>query len=276
MRRVRPFLLLALLVTGAPASAQIIPWSEPPDVVTRVAAAPPPAERVRPARRAVASQKISPEALGVALPLPPSAIDDSPLFQALTTPSSVLLSGFGPDVGSGSVRADTSWVGQVTQNATSITVGGTAADDNGWGATGLSLNATGMNYLTITAQRDAGNQAPTLFVQFEDRNSRTKVYSVSTSLFATGTPTTVALPLTGWTIDFGANDISAWSIGGGSVGTVPLRLTFDDLAFTASAIPEPSSYAVLFGLSAGLAVAWCRRRYNCRPSAASRVRNSAR
>jgi hypothetical protein len=41
-------------------------------------------------------------------------------------------------------------VGNTTQNATTLTVGGNARDDNGWGATGLSLNATGMNVLTVT------------------------------------------------------------------------------------------------------------------------------
>jgi hypothetical protein len=261
MRRVRPLLFLALVCPGANALAQLIPWSEPPSFVAAFSppvSVPASAERDRPRRRATTAKK--PLAADIAVALPLSSLDESAIFETFTTPSSILLSNFGPDIGSGSVRAGTTWVGNVTQHATSITVAGTAADDNGWGASGLSLNASGQSYLTITAQRDAGNLAPTLFVQFEDRSSRTKVFSVSTSLFAEGTPTAVQIPLTGWTIDFGVNDIAAWSIGGGSVGTVAFRLTFDDLSFTTSAIPEPSTFGFLAGLAALGAVAYRRRR----------------
>jgi hypothetical protein len=218
--------------------------------------------------------------------LPPSSLDESQLPQLLSTPASVLLSSFGSLPGSGSVLTGTSWVGQVTQSAHSITVGGTAADDNGWGARGLSLDTTGMNFLTITAQRETGNQAPTLFFQFEDQTLRTRVLSVSMSLFAVGTPTVVQIPLQSWTIDFGSSSLSGWSVGGGGVGygdtAVPFRVTLDAVSFSASAIPEPGTCALLAGFVAFGAVTTCRRRsaaralYNCRPSAASRVRNSAR
>ena len=122
-----------------------------------------------------------------------------------------------------------------------------------------ALNAAPYTYLNITAQRDAGHLAPTLFLQFEDRTLRTAVFSVSTSLFAVGTPTTVQIPLGNWTINFGANDISGWSLGGGSVGTVPLRMTFDEITFTASAIPEREIYSLFAGLAAFGAFAYRRR-----------------
>jgi hypothetical protein len=172
--------------------------------------------------------------------------------------ASLLLTTFAP-TDPGATRTGTTWVGQVTQNATTLTVAGTAADDNGWGASGLSLNAASYTSLTLTAQRDAGNATPTLFLQFEDRSSRTKIISLSTSLFALGTPTTVQVPLSRWTIDFGPSDLAAWSIGGGSVGTVAFRMTFDEISFGTSAIPEPSTYAALLGLLALGLVGYRRR-----------------
>ena len=251
MRHLRQLLLAALATAGVTASAQLVPWSEPPVVVagsTLPPATPP----------APVTKKASPAATpAVALTLPPSSLDEPLIFQAFTAPS-LLLTSFAP-TDPGATRTGTTWVGQVTQNATTLTVAGTAADDNGWGASGLSLNAASYTSLTLTAQRDAGNATPTLFLQFEDRSSRTKIISVSSSLFALGTPTTVQVPLSGWTIDFGPSDIAAWSIGGGSVGTVAFRMTFDEISFGTSAIPEPSTYAVLFGLFALGLVGYRRR-----------------
>ena len=254
MRRLRQILFAALVCAGATASAQLIPWSKPPTVF---------GPRVSPAaallRSAAAAPKKGP-ALETAIALPASSLDEPSILQALILPSSILLSSFNSTAGSGATLSGTSWVGQVTQNSSSITVSGTATDENGWGARGLSLDTTGMNFLTITAQRDAGNQAPTLFFQFEDQSLRTRVLSVSTSLFAIGMPTVVQIPLQSWTIDFGSSSIAAWSLGGGSIGTVPFRFTFDEVSFSASAIPEPGTYALLAGaLCLSLAVAWRRR-----------------
>lgn len=257
MRRLRQFLLVALVGAGPiVASAQLVPWSEPPALTASESA--PPRRAPEKTRPAAARTKLPAVELP-AIELPESSLDAPALFAALTAPASILLSSFDNTADSGAVRASTSWVGNVTQNATSITVAGTAGDDNGWGATHLALDTSGMNFLSITAQRDAGNLTPTLFLQFEDRFSRTKVLSVSTSLFAIGSPTTVQLPLTDWTIDFGAHDISVWSIGGGSIGTVAFRMTFDELSFVASAIPEPSTVALLSGLAALGVVAYRRR-----------------
>ena len=147
----------------------------------------------------------------------------------------VLLETFNAGATTGAVRTGTSWVSNTTQNATTLTVGGNARDDNGWGATGLSLNAAGMNFLTVTAQRDAGNSAATFAIQFEDRDLNTQIFSVSMSAFAIGSLTSVHLPITAWTGGFSLTQISGWSIGGGGVGTTPLRMTFDHLALNATA-----------------------------------------
>jgi hypothetical protein len=99
---------------------------------------------------------------------------------------------------------------------------------------------------TVTAPRATGNQAPALFLPFEGPSRRTRVLSVSTSLLAVATLTVVNLPWSSWSIDFGPAAITGGSLGGGGA---PLRLTFDDGRFTASAIPEPGTYALLAGLA---------------------------
>ena len=93
----------------------------------------------------------------------------------------ILLDNFDAGSATGSVLAGTSWVGSVTQNDTSITVGNNATDVNGWAKTGLSLNATGSNFLTVTAQRNSGNAATTFAVQFEDATINPYVVSVNVS-----------------------------------------------------------------------------------------------
>lgn len=165
----------------------------------------------------------------------------------------------------GSVRNGTSWSGNLTQAPTTLTVGGNARDENGWGATGLTLDASAMNYLFVSARRDPGNAASTLFVQFEDIYLRTYVVSVSTSLFSTTALTPVTVPLAAWTVDFGPSQITGWSLGGGGLGTENFRMTFDTLGFTTSAIPEPSTYATLLG-TAALALVALRRKTRSRSS----------
>ena len=184
---------------------------------------------------------------------------DSILIRAVETPQ-IVLSTFSAG-GGGAVRSNTTWVNNVTQNATSITVGGTARDDNGWGATGLSINASGMDTIVINAQRNTGNATPTLFIQFEDNRVHTQVFSVSTSLFAVGSLTQVQIPIGSWDIDFGSTQITGWNIGGGGVGTMDFQMTFDNLAFTGlTAIPEPATNAVLLGLAASALVGYRRFR----------------
>jgi hypothetical protein len=170
----------------------------------------------------------------------------------------IILDNFNTGTATGAVVGSTSWVGQVTQNATTITVGGTANDDNGWGTTSASVNATGMSFVTFTAQRDSGNAASSLTIQFEDVSLNTQVYSFSTSAFSIGSLSTVSVALA-WTGGFDPTQITGWNIGGGaaSPGSSAFRMTFDNLALTA--VPEPSTYAaILGGLALGFA-AWRRR-----------------
>lgn len=247
------FILLALSTTSRLARAQLV--IEPP---THLLASSSPIAPSKPP-----AKKRPPVAALSAVPATEVAVahhTESLLTESNSVLSIVLSSFDSGFADGGSIRADTSWVGNVTQNATSITVGGTARDENGWGVTGLSVDASAMNFLVITAQRDPGNTATTLFVQFEDLLLRTRIVSVSTSAFALGSLTTVTVPLAAWTVDFGPSQITGWSIGGGGVGTEDFRFTFDTLTFTASAIPEPSTTAALLGLSALVLAAHRRRR----------------
>lgn len=282
LTRVRLFCSALALVSAATATAQIVPWLETTEFaaarperaapvdgrrgVRREEATPANGEKSGPARR-TPRRDDGPARAASADPTPPVVVDprdDAGIFSALMDPSPILLSGFSGGSTDGAVRSGTTWVGQTTQHADTLSVGGTARDDNGWGATRLSVDASAMLYLNITAQRDAGHAAPTLFIQFEDLSLQTKVISVGTSHFALGMQTLVQVPLTGWTIDFGPGQITSWSLGGGSVGTTDFRMTFDSLSFTATAIPEPAGIAAIAAAAALFAAV--RRRNRWRPS----------
>ena len=165
----------------------------------------------------------------------------------------VVLDSFDAGSATGSPRPGTTWVGNVTANAGTVTVGGAARDDNGWGATGLNINATGLNFLSIVAQRDPGHAGTSVVLQLEDRNLNTQVFSVSASAFAIGSLTEVQVPLSGWSTGFDRTAITGWTLGGGSVGTAAFRMTFDRIALSATAsstAPVVPSVSGSYGSSA--------------------------
>lgn len=170
----------------------------------------------------------------------------------------IVLDDFNTGTVSGQTKASTSWVGQVTQNSTTITIGGSAQNDNGWEDTGLSLNLSAMNFIYITGQRDSGHNSATNFVvEFIDSSLFAQQFTVSTNSFLVGSMTTVEIAIGSWTID--STQITDWTIGGGTTPTLAFRMTLDNLKVSASAIPEPSTYAAVAGaLVLGLAV-WRRR-----------------
>jgi len=175
-------------------------------------------------------------------------------------PAPITLSTFGGEPGGGSIRPGSTWVGNVTPGAGYITIGGNARDDNGWGATGLNLNLTGMNTLTITAQRDPGHATSSLFLQIDARDLTAHYFAVSSSLFAVGTPTQVQIVIGVWSSDFDFTQITSWSIGGGGLGVDNFRMTLSEVGFSASAIPEPSTYAAWAGMATLACAFWRRRR----------------
>lgn len=170
----------------------------------------------------------------------------------------IVLDDFNTGTVSGQTKAGTSWVGQVTQNSTTITIGGTAQNDNGWEDTGLSLDLSAMNFIYITGQRDSGHTAGANFVvEFIDSSLGAQQFTVLSNSFLIGSMTVVEIAIGSWTIN--ASQITDWTIGGGTTPTVPFRMTLDNLKVSAAAIPEPSTYAAMAGaLALGLAV-WRRR-----------------
>lgn len=169
------------------------------------------------------------------------------------------------DLGSstGSVNTSTSWNNNVTTSSTFITVGGTANDDSGWSVANLTLNGSAYSYVAITARLESGNAASLLKVTFEDDAFEALTVQVATSSFTTGAFTTVYIPVT-WTSPFNASAISGWNIGGGaaSPGLAAFRMSFENLSLSATngtPIPEPSTYAAIFGALALGFVAYRRR-----------------
>ena len=174
----------------------------------------------------------------------------------------IVLDPFNGSAAAGAPIAGSSWAGQVTRNATSITIGGTAQDDNGWEAQNLNLNASGMTAIAITAQREAGHAATNVTIEFQDRNLNTAVFSVRASAFPLGTPATVTIPIGSWGVAFDATHVSGWSIGGGAPppGSAAFRMTLEHLELTAGGGPpiatlpeittQPASQTVLAGSGA--------------------------
>lgn len=170
----------------------------------------------------------------------------------------IVLDDFNTGTVSGHAKSGTSWFGQVAQNSTTITIGGSAQNENGWEDTGLSLDLSAMNFIYITGQRDSGHNSATNFVvEFIDSSLAAQQFTVSSTSFLVGSMTVVEIAIGTWTIN--ANEITDWTIGGGTTPTLPFRMTLDNLKVTAAAIPEPSTYAAMAGaLALGLAV-WRRR-----------------
>ncbi|WP_221030556.1 autotransporter-associated beta strand repeat-containing protein [Actomonas aquatica] len=146
----------------------------------------------------------------------------------------VELDSFDQDTVSGAPATGTSWTGNITQQATSIQVGGTAKDENGWVSASLNLDASAMNYLRILAQRDTGNESPAVVVQFNDLylTQDAGVFSVGSDAFAAGELTWVQVPIDSWGAGFDASQITDWSLGGGATGLTDFRMTFAHLALS--------------------------------------------
>lgn len=168
----------------------------------------------------------------------------APLLLALAgavRAQTVVLDTFDAAGGTGAVRPGTSWVGNVTQNATSITVAGGARSDNGWGAIGQSVDASALNYVTLVAQRDTGHTAPALVLQLEDLELDTLIITIDASLFALGALTNVTVPFPVPPTAFNIARITGWSLGGGTTGLTDFRMTFGNLAL--SATPPPANHS---------------------------------
>jgi len=175
---------------------------------------------------------------------------------------SYTLDDFNTGTTTGSAISGTSWVGQLTQGATTLTVGGAALSDSGWGAVNLTLpDVSSYSFVALTLQLSADNAASNIFVSFDDGSS-VQTVTFQTSSFSQLAMSTVYVPVA-WTIN--TTTVEAWNIGGGEAppgtGTPAFRMAFDNLALSATGapVPEPSTYALIAGCLALGAVVWRRR-----------------
>ncbi len=160
-----------------------------------------------------------------------------PCCAVLASAQSINVENFNNPGATGAVIPGSSWVNNVTRGPDAITVAGAALDDNGWGATGQSLNATGMNFLTIFAKRNPGNDAPFFQISFVDQATlKTHIIAVSTANFGTEAITVFQVPIGTWPSGFNIADIKEWTIGGGTPGIVAFRMTLDHLTLSATAV----------------------------------------
>ncbi len=155
-----------------------------------------------------------------------------------------LLDNFNNPGATGSVITISSWAlsaNNILRNAGTITVTGSARDDNGWGATGVSIDGSSMTHVTVRAQRDADNVASSLVVGLVSSNLVEHTLSVPTSSFQVGIMTEVNIPIGAWPSGFIPTQITRWNIGGPAAptGTLTFRMTFDPLSLTGGATPTP-------------------------------------
>lgn len=181
-------------------------------------------------------------------------------FSPSSFAESLTLSSFNGGPESGLVREGSSWDGNVTQHSDHITVGGSAGNENGWRSSSIFIDATGLGYLSVTAQLHAGHAASMLAIQFEDMELDSYVVSVATSLFSYDAPTRVFVALSEVPDEFDMTQIGSWSIGGGGLGTEAFQMSLYDMQLVA--VPEPAEYAALLGLA--VIAARLHRRRSCR------------
>ncbi|MFZ9747927.1 MAG: immunoglobulin domain-containing protein [Opitutaceae bacterium] len=159
--------------------------------------------------------------------------------------ATVVLDTFGP-ASIGRVVPGSSWEGQVTREAEALVVAGSARDDNGWEARGLSLNASGMTALSVTGYRLADNGAGMLVIELQDAALNTAVFSAPMSAFGP-VSTTVRIPLQSWAAGFDFTRLTGWAIGGGvpPPGNDAFRMVLEHLELSAQGGPTVAVLPVI-------------------------------
>lgn len=167
-------------------------------------------------------------------------------FSSQSIVGPLTLTDFSGGPGGGMVREGSSWEGNVVQHADHITVN--AGNENGWHSPTSPGDLTGMRFVSITAQRHAGNTAGRLALQL-DLGDLTDTYVVSfdTSWFSYDAPTQVYVALNDIPDSFDMSQVGSWSLGGGGLGTEAFHMSLYNVQLTA--IPEPSEYAAMLGLA---------------------------
>jgi hypothetical protein len=181
----------------------------------------------------------------------PSIILLSVLLGAGPAFAQVSLNDFSDLDSSGTVFGD--WAGQ--QNPGTYSVTGTTSDDSGLELYSFDPSGfwdlTGLTALSLTAQADPGNEAATFLISLYDANDNSATAYFESSTFAGASLVTGVSTLT-YSDGFDPASVGYFRISGGEFfGSTPLALTFDQVtAQSASAVPEPATYAALLGLLA--------------------------
>jgi hypothetical protein len=152
----------------------------------------------------------------------------------LASGQSVELENFSATGAAGAVRPESTWVGNLQRAPDVIVVGGAAKDDNGWGGTEAGLDLSAMRYVTITAQRNSGHESPFVVLELRDSNLNPHVVSVASAQFSTAASSPVEISLGSWAGGFNPARVREWSIGGGTIGLLPFKMSLDGISFSAS------------------------------------------
>ena len=156
------------------------------------------------------------------------------LLAGLALGQSVELENFSATGAVGAVRPESTWVGNVQRDPNVIVVGGTAKDDNGWGGSSSGLNISAMRYVTISAQRNPGHESPFVVLELLDANLVPHVVSVSSAQFSASAALPVEIALGSWAAGFNPAQVRGWSVGGGTIGLLPFRMSLDGITFSAA------------------------------------------
>ena len=131
-----------------------------------------------------------------------------------------------------------------TGTTTTIPTDDSASKVEFFNSTAVSIS--GYSYLSISAQALATNAATSFRVFLVDTSGKTASASFATSSFVTGTYTTAYGSLT-FASGFNSASVDSLIISGDQVGgTAQFNIAFDNIS-AVSAIPEPSTYAAIFG-----------------------------
>ncbi len=178
---------------------------------------------------------------------PLTAIAACILFLSTVANAAVTISNFGTGSSISSATFSDTWIGSLSENATTSTIGSPATDFGNFLLV-TPLNLTGNNGFSLTAKLDSGNTATGFIVLAYNTPTDFASAAFTASGFNSSSFSTVT---SAWstTGSFNPAGVIGWSISGGAPSsTTVFRVSFDNLQ--ATAVPEPGTIGLL-ALAAG-------------------------